>query len=198
MSETRYAAAVYRGKLAYPFAVGCLVVAAAALWDAGAHGDGRARRVVVAAVLLALALVYALALRPAVLVDDRGVRLRNVVRGVDIPWAQVAGVTTYWGLVVDTEDGRRFAAWAISAGRRQNTPAAADSAARAGLSADVDLRPPSHARVVVEAVRERWQGWQRDQPSTAEPESEPVRVRPAWLPVALVLAASAALVWALA
>ena len=67
----------------------------------------------VAWVLLGLALVWSLFVRPAVLLDDDGVTIRNVVRDVYIPWGRVTDVEFRWNLKVFVGD-RAYTTWAIS------------------------------------------------------------------------------------
>ncbi len=67
----------------------------------------------VAWVLFVLALVWSLFVRPAVLLDDDGVTVRNVVRDIYIPWVRVTDVEFRWNLKVFVGD-RAYTAWAIS------------------------------------------------------------------------------------
>lgn len=64
-------------------------------------------------VLFGLALVWSVFVRPAVLLDDEGVTVRNVVRDVHIPWVRVTDVEFRWNLRVFVGD-RGYTAWAIS------------------------------------------------------------------------------------
>ncbi len=64
-------------------------------------------------VLFGLALVWALFVRPAVVLGDDGVTIRNVLRDIYIPWAQVTRVESRWNLKVFVED-RGYTAWAIA------------------------------------------------------------------------------------
>jgi Bacterial PH domain len=64
-------------------------------------------------VLLALALVWSVFVRPAVLLDHEGVTVRSVVRDVHIPWGRVTDVESRWNLKVFAGD-RGYNAWAIS------------------------------------------------------------------------------------
>lgn len=63
-------------------------------------------------VLFGLALVWMLFVRPAVVLGDDGVTIRNVVRDIYIPWEQVTRVESRWNLKVFVED-RGYTAWAI-------------------------------------------------------------------------------------
>jgi Bacterial PH domain len=64
-------------------------------------------------VLFELALMWSLFIRPAVVLDDHGVTLRNVVRDVFIPWVQVTDAEYRWNLKVFAGD-LGYTAWAIS------------------------------------------------------------------------------------
>ena len=64
-------------------------------------------------VVFILAVVWSLFVRPAVLLDENGVTLRNVVRDIHIPWGQVTDVEFRWNLKVLVGD-RPYTAWAIS------------------------------------------------------------------------------------
>jgi hypothetical protein len=67
----------------------------------------------VAWVLLGLALVWSVFVRPAVVLDGQGVTVRNVFRDVHIPWGRVTDVGSRWNLRVCVGD-RGYTAWAIS------------------------------------------------------------------------------------
>jgi hypothetical protein len=64
-------------------------------------------------VLVGLALVWSLLVRPAVVLDDDGVTIRNVLRDIFIPWVRVTDVEFRWNLKVFAGD-RPYVAWAIS------------------------------------------------------------------------------------
>jgi Protein of unknown function (DUF2581). len=64
-------------------------------------------------VVFILAVVWSLFVRPAVLLDEDGVTIRNVVRDVHIPWVRVTDVECRWSLKVFVGD-RPYTAWAIS------------------------------------------------------------------------------------
>jgi Bacterial PH domain len=60
-----------------------------------------------------MALVWALFVRPAVMIDEEGVTLRNVVKDIHIPWTRLTDVEFRWNLKVWVGD-RVYTAWAIS------------------------------------------------------------------------------------
>ena len=65
-------------------------------------------------VVFVLAVVWALFVRPAVLLDDQGVTVRNILRDIHVPWAQLSDTESRWNLKVFVGD-RGYTAWAISA-----------------------------------------------------------------------------------
>jgi len=67
----------------------------------------------VAWVIFGLSVVWSLFVRPAVMLDEDGVSIRNVVRDVHIPWVRVTDVEFRWNLKVFVGD-RAYTAWAIS------------------------------------------------------------------------------------
>src|SRR5665648_373874 len=64
-------------------------------------------------VLFGLACVWAVFVRPAVLLDVEGVTLRNVLRDVHIPWTRLTDVEYRWNLKVFVGE-RGYTTWAIS------------------------------------------------------------------------------------
>jgi hypothetical protein len=88
-----------------------------ALWwavDDVVTGDG-GRLVVAAPVMLALgAALWGVFWRPAVVVDDDGVELKNVVRDVHVPWALLDDVDTQYALTLHVGE-RRHRSWAAGA-----------------------------------------------------------------------------------
>ena len=52
--------------------------------------------------------------RPAVAVDDSGVRVVNVLRTIDLPWPSILAIDTKWALTLITAYGR-YTAWAAPA-----------------------------------------------------------------------------------
>ena len=116
---------VFRGPWMHPLAYLWAVVAVVFVVDALRRGDVHDKVVVIAAVVVTSAVVYAVSYRPAVVVDDDAVLLRNVVRDIRVPWSAVTDVEREWVLTVEV-GRRRYVAWAVSA----RNPARAGRAAR--------------------------------------------------------------------
>ncbi len=98
--------------------VAAVVVWLAALWWAGTLAvQGRWQDVAFAVpVQVAVCLVvYLLFWRPAVVVDDDAVVLRNVLRDDRVPWRSLKSVDTRYALTLVTADDRRMQSWAAAA-----------------------------------------------------------------------------------
>ena len=63
--------------------------------------------------LLGIAGAWALFLRPAVVVDQQGVTLRNVLRDVQVPWLLLDDVDARWNVRVFVGE-RPYTAWAVA------------------------------------------------------------------------------------
>lgn len=136
--------------------------------------------------------------RPAVVVDDAGVRLVNVLRTIDVPWPAIRAVDTKWALTLVTAYGR-FTSWAAPApGRREATRATRQDAAvlPPGTATAEGIRPgdlPSSASgSAALLVRRRWERLRReghlDEPRL-ERERVPVRWHVGTIVGAIVLSA---------
>jgi len=99
-------------------------------------------------VIFILALVWSLFVRPAVLLDEDGVTIRNVVRDIHIPWVRVTDVECRWSLKVLVGD-RAYTAWAISSqvGRPKVSPGRllGMTPGRLDAFASAGARPPTSA-----------------------------------------------------
>lgn len=103
----------FRPRLAPILAVGWYVLAAFGGYDLIRRGDGREVPIGLAGLALVTVIVYAIAARPAVVADPRGLLLRNVVRDVWLPWHAVKKIEATWSLSVATED-RSYGSWAVA------------------------------------------------------------------------------------
>jgi hypothetical protein len=136
---------VFRPPYARTLSVVWFALAVFVALDAVLNGSGRAVWVSLSVIGLSVAIVYALAFRPAVVADDTGVTLRNVAKDVRIPWASVEGIGATWSLTVEAE-GRTWASWAITARNRQRADAAGRSllgGSLAGGSRSGRMGPPA-------------------------------------------------------
>jgi hypothetical protein len=94
-----------------------VVVVAAALWwlvAVAAGPDPGDLLTGAPLVLAAAALGYAAFWRPAVRVDEHGVRLLNVARDVHVPWVRLDAVQTRYALTL-VAAGRSYRSWAAAA-----------------------------------------------------------------------------------
>jgi hypothetical protein len=95
--------------LAVLFCLGAAILIGSALLSWGDHPQP----LFVAWLLLGCAVVWTVFVRPCVVLTQDGVRLRNIIRDVHIPWPLVSDVETRWNLKVwSGDDG--YTAWAIA------------------------------------------------------------------------------------
>ncbi|MFI6690472.1 PH domain-containing protein [Streptomyces sp. NPDC050433] len=150
-SEPAYAERVFRSPAG--IAGGALLLALGA-WigiDAVVRGEGRTPWLALAGLLLAVPLVVAFTIRPAVFADDDRLRVRNPFRSIVVPWASVDDVRAGYSSEVLTKDGAKYQLWAVPvslrkrkrAARRQAQNAHDDPHSRTSVNADVT---DSHAR----------------------------------------------------
>ncbi|NHC14707.1 hypothetical protein [Motilibacter deserti] len=110
---------VHRAGLSRGVAVVWFVLAAVLLADTLVRGTGFQRLVVTEVLALITLSFYALAYRPALLQDDDGITLVNVVRDVRIPWPRIEHLGGKWSLEVRTDRGT-FVAYASAPRKRRH------------------------------------------------------------------------------
>ncbi|GAA2769196.1 MULTISPECIES: PH domain-containing protein [Streptomyces] len=115
---------VYRS---VPAIAGGVLLLAIAGWlgiDAVLSGEGRTPWLALAVLLLAVPLVLAFTLRPAVYAGDDRLRIRNPFRLVVVPWGQVASLRSSYSNEVLTESGAKYQLWAVPVSLRARKKAA--------------------------------------------------------------------------
>jgi hypothetical protein len=95
-------------------AVAWYVVGALGAIDLVRRGAGHTIAVGLTSIAVVTVVVYAIAGRPAVVANDTGVLLRNVLRDVWVPWNRVERIGAKWSLTVEA-DGVEHGSWAITA-----------------------------------------------------------------------------------
>lgn len=134
--------------------------------------------------------------RPAVEVDDSGVRLVNLVRTVEIPWQALIRIDTRFALTLHTPR-HGYSAWAAPAPGRTGVALAKRREARASTVRVPDLgasvRPGdllgTESGEAAAMVRQRWHELResgRIEPGVAH--ETPVRIRVHWWQDAVLLA----------
>ena len=144
--------------------------------------------------------------RPAVVVSDGGVEIRNVLRTVTLPWPAIIRVDTKYALTLETAYGT-YAAWAAPAPTRaQTTQSARTDAGHLHESTSIGggVRPgdltSSTSGQAAEYIRRRWHKL-HEAGFLDDPRLEQTRPRERWnstpLVGLLVIAAAVTLGWLL-
>ncbi|MFI6091695.1 PH domain-containing protein [Streptomyces sp. NPDC051218] len=92
--------------------------------DALIRGEGRTPWLALAGLLLAVPLVVAFTVRPAVYANDDRLRIRNPFRTITLPWAAVSGLRSGYSNEVFTQSGTQYQLWAIPVSLRGRKKAA--------------------------------------------------------------------------
>lgn len=153
------------------------------------------------ALLVPLVLVWAVLGRPAVVVSDGGIELRNVLRTVHLPWPSVERVETRYALTLHTAYGC-YVAWAAPAPGRARTLSAGPGDLPTRGTAPDGVRPgdlvttPSGRAAAL--VQQRWDALHAAG-HLDEPRLERDRPRVTWhVEPAVGLLALVAVAWAVA
>lgn len=164
-------------------------------WVAEAVLDGGGATVAVAGpLLLAVGLaVYGVFWRPAVIVDDEAVELRNVLRDVRVSWPSLEAVDTRFALTLLIGDSR-FRSWAAAAPGRPSPLAGAvtgrqPQAAGDAIRSSRSLQADSGAAAFM--VNQRWEA-RRHVGGASQVTVRWVRIWPAIAVASLVTAGLAA------
>ncbi len=139
-ATTPYKDRVYRSPAGV---VGGALVLAIVAWlgiDAVVVGEGRTPWLALATMLFLVPLVFAYTLRPAVFVNDDGLRVRNPLRLIVLPWGQVASLRSGFSNEVVDDSGIKYQLWALPVSVRARSKAARQDARAARAAARADAR----------------------------------------------------------
>ncbi|MEU7877342.1 PH domain-containing protein [Microbispora bryophytorum] len=178
---------VFRSKVAWLLGWAWMLFAAWNVWDLTAHGRLPSALIAGAVLGVITALVFVMALRPAVVAEEGGVRVRNVFRNAYIPWSGVDDVSVTNAIVIESGD-TTVRCWAPQATARERVRAAG-RAAKAARSAN------KAERAAAEAVGARthadWVADQLTEMSRSRRKSSSGETGVTWSPSALAAVAAA-------
>ena len=92
--------------------------------DAVVSGEGRTPWLALASMLVAVPVVVAFSVRPAVFANDDRLRVRNSFRVIELPWASVVSLRSGYTNEVIDESGTKYQLWAIPVSLRGRKKAA--------------------------------------------------------------------------
>ncbi|MFJ3233475.1 PH domain-containing protein [Streptomyces sp. NPDC086787] len=137
---------LYRSPMALVSGVLLLAVMGWLGIDALARGNGRTPWLALALMILAVPLVVAFTLRPAVFANDDRLRVRNPFRVIILPWGEVESLRSGYSNEVVAKSGTKYQLWSIPVsfrGRKQ----AARREHRAAMDVAQGRPSPTEARV---------------------------------------------------
>lgn len=140
---------VFRQRSSLLLAAVCAATGVVLLLSLARNWSSFPRPLFAAWVIFGLALTWVIFVRPAVVLDDRGVTLRNVLRDVYIPWARLTQVTSRWNVKVFAGD-KGYSAWAISSQVERPRPVSSGvlSSRPAALPKSTNIPRAPHPTVV--------------------------------------------------
>ncbi|MFE9039424.1 PH domain-containing protein [Streptomyces sp. NPDC012421] len=119
---------VYRSSFGIAGGVFLLALTLVFVTDALVRGEGRAPWLALAGLLLAVPLIAAFTVRPAVYANEDRLRIRNPFRSILLPWASVADIRAGYSSEVFTTEGVKYQLWAVPVSLRQRKKAARQAA----------------------------------------------------------------------
>ncbi|WP_406184448.1 PH domain-containing protein [Streptomyces sp. NBC_01006] len=120
--EPAYEDRVYRSPMAVVTGVLLLALIAWLCGDAIVRGSGNAPWFAAAIALLAVPLVVAFTIRPAVFANDDRLRVRNPFRVIELPWAAVDAVRAGYSAEV-LAGGSKYQLWSVPVSLRERKKA---------------------------------------------------------------------------
>ncbi|MEU6145546.1 PH domain-containing protein [Streptomyces sp. NPDC047081] len=123
--------------------IGGAVLLAIAAWlgiDAIVTGHGRTPWFALAGLILAVPLIVAFTIRPAVYTNDDRLRIRNPFRVIVLPWAEIATLRSAYSNEAVTKSGTKYQLWALPVSLRARKKAARRATRRAA-QASGQVRP---------------------------------------------------------
>jgi hypothetical protein len=115
---------IYRSPLGLTGGVLLLLVVLWLGFDALFKGDGRTPWLALAGLILIVPLIVAFTLRPAVFANEERLRVRNPLRVITLPWAEVAGLRSGYSNEVFARSGTKYQLWAVPVSLRARKKAA--------------------------------------------------------------------------
>ena len=195
-TETSQMQHVFRQRSSLGLATACGATGLLLLVSLARNWADYPRPLFVAWVLFGLAVAWSVFVRPAILLDVRGVTLRNIIKDVHIPWTRLTEVTCRWNLKVLVGD-RGYTAWAIysEVDRPKGTSGGMFGMplpGRLGRAARADARPSTTfpkvtAQTVVQSIRQAKGEYDEAVAQGQLPASPDAMVRTRWVPLVITV-----------
>ncbi|MFC0864879.1 hypothetical protein ACFHYQ_21530 [Sphaerimonospora cavernae] len=180
---------VYRSKFSWIFGWIWLVFAAWNTYDLVMRGSMPSALIAGAVLGVITALIFIMALRPALVLEDGGVRVRNPFRNAYIPWRAVDDVIVTSAIVI--EAGRATVrCWTPQVTARERARTRARSA-KVASSADASRTERAVAEAVGSRTHADWAAQRITEMSTSRRDASSGETSVTWSPTAIAVAAAA-------
>ncbi|MEZ0072765.1 hypothetical protein [Planotetraspora sp. GP83] len=178
---------VYRSKVAQVFGWAWFVFAAYNAWDLIAHGSMPSALIAGAVLGVITVFVFLLALRPAIVVEEGGVRVRNPLRNAWIPWNAVGDVLVSNVIVIESGH-TTVRCWTPHATTRERVKAVG-RAGKAASRADMSMAERAMAEAAGRTHAD-WVAQQLTEMSASRRDASTGEIRVTWSPSALAAVAA--------
>lgn len=184
---------VFRSKAAWVFGWIWLLFAAWNTYDLISRGSMPSALIAGAVLGVITALIFLMAMRPAIVLEEGGLRVRNPLRNAYIPWNAIDDVIVTNAIVIEAGH-TTVRCWTPQTTARERARASA-RAAKAASSADASPVDRAVAEAVGTRTHADWVGQRITEASVVRRDASSGETSVTWSPVALaVIAAAAALV----
>jgi hypothetical protein len=183
---------IFRSKVAWLFGWVWLVFVAWNVWDLTRHGSMPSALIAGAALGVITALVFLLALRPAIVAEAGGVRIRNPLRNIYIPWSDVGEVLVTHSIIIESGH-TTIRCWTPQATARERAKAArrAERGRKPVMEANVSKGEQAAAELLAGRTHADWVALQLTEMSVSRAAESSGETRVAWSPSSLAAVAAA-------
>jgi len=183
---------IFRSKVAWLFGWVWLVFAAWNAWDLVAHGSMPSALIAGAALGVITVLVFLLALRPAIVAEAGGVRVRNPLRDAYIPWSEVGDVLVTHSIIIESGH-TTIRCWTPQATARERAKAnrRAERGRKAVMEANVSKGEQAAAELLAGRTHADWVALQLTEMSVSRAADSSGETRLTWSPYSIAAVAAA-------
>ncbi|GAA4578804.1 hypothetical protein GCM10023194_02640 [Planotetraspora phitsanulokensis] len=184
---------IFRSKVAWLFGWVWLVFVVWNVYDLVAHGSMPSALIAGAVLGVLTALVFLLALRPAIVAEAGGVRVRNPLRNAYVPWKNVGDVIVTHAIIIETGHAA-IRCWTPQATARERAKAArrAERGRKPVMEANVSKGEQAAAELLAGRTHADWVALQLTELSVSRAADSTGETKVTWSPYSIAALAAAA------